>query len=81
VRKNLSGGKKMHSHAKAQSEEGTQRDLLRASLCALIGFEAMASPTAEFKIVPHLAQDRDCKLTLRGQKQINLRRKLKVLIL
>ena len=65
----------MHSHAKAQSEEGTQRDLLRASLCALIGFEAMASPTAEFKIVPHLAQDRDCKLTLRGQKQINLRRK------
>jgi hypothetical protein len=42
------------------------------------GFEAMASPTAEFKIVPHLAQDPNRKLTLRGQKQINLRRKLKV---
>jgi len=33
------------------------------------GFEAMASPTAKFKIVRHLAQDPNRKLTLRGQKQ------------
>ena len=59
----------MHSHAKAQRKEGTQGDLLRASLCALIGFEAMASPTAEFKIVPHLAQDPDRKLTQRGKSK------------
>jgi len=34
------------------------------------GFEVMASPTAEFKIVSYLAQNPNRTLTLRGQKHI-----------